>query len=404
MTDADLVVVGAGPAGCSAAVTAARAGLHVVMVDKATFPRDKCCGDGLTADALRCLDDLGLDPAEVPSWTAPDTVRLVSPSGREVALPLPAGSGVHAVVARRAELDAALVRLARDAGAQVFEDEPVRGVEAGPDGVSVETSGGAFRAPYVIAADGVWSPVAKALGAFPVGYLGEWHAARMYMTGVEGPAAEELCVWFEPELLPAYAWAFPLGAGTANVGVGVVRRPGRRALKASALTDLLDRPAARRILGPGARPDGAVRAWPIPTSVGRLSAAGGRVLFAGDAARAADPLTGEGVAQALESGRAAAAALAAAGPGRPVSAGRRYRRALAAGLLVDNRFASVLASGLSTPRRARAAVRVVGASPWASANFARWLFEDYPRAVLATPWRWHRNVLAGPGAFAGRTG
>src|SRR5918999_404239 len=117
----DVAVVGAGPAGAAAAVTAARGGAAVLLVDKARFPRDKCCGDGLTTLALRHLEALGLDPRRVPSWTeVPDTV-VHSPSGRQVRLPLPRGRGSYSVVARRSDLDAALVELARAAGAQVVE-------------------------------------------------------------------------------------------------------------------------------------------------------------------------------------------------------------------------------------------------------------------------------------------
>ena len=80
----DVVVVGGGPAGAAAAITLARAGRDVRAVDKATFPRDKCCGDGLTTGALRLLEALGLDPATVPSWQRVDDVVVRSPSGRDV--------------------------------------------------------------------------------------------------------------------------------------------------------------------------------------------------------------------------------------------------------------------------------------------------------------------------------
>src|SRR5512143_1101769 len=86
---ADVVVVGAGPAGAAAAITLARAGRTVVVIDKAVFPRDKCCGDGLTTLALRELEALGLRPERVASWQTVDAAWLRSPSGREVCLPMP---------------------------------------------------------------------------------------------------------------------------------------------------------------------------------------------------------------------------------------------------------------------------------------------------------------------------
>jgi len=101
----DVLVVGAGPAGCAAALTLSRAGHTVVVIDKATFPRDKICGDGLTTSALRELDGLGLDPATVPSWINVDDVIVRSPSGREVVFPMPKDCGVYAAVSRRRDLD-----------------------------------------------------------------------------------------------------------------------------------------------------------------------------------------------------------------------------------------------------------------------------------------------------------
>ena len=144
---------------------AARAGLDVVVVDKARFPRDKCCGDGLTTLALRQLHALGFDPSTVPSWRDVDAAWLRSPSGREVRLPLPT-EGRFAAVTPRIELDAALVDLARQSGARVVEDTSFESIEASDDRVTVrlraESGVSDLTADWVIAADGMWSPVRKA--------------------------------------------------------------------------------------------------------------------------------------------------------------------------------------------------------------------------------------------------
>jgi flavin-dependent dehydrogenase len=113
-------------------------------------------------------------------------------------------------------------------------------------------------------------------------------------------------------------------------------------------------------------------------------------------------MTGEGIAQALETGMLAARAILGAGPFRPEQAARAYGSALRRGMVVDNGLASLLSRALSHRKGARGAVRLAGASDWTRRNFARWLFEDYPRAVLATPYRWRPGMLSGPGAYAGR--
>src|SRR5579884_2813006 len=97
----DVVVAGAGPAGSAAAITLRRLGLRVALVDKAVFPRDKCCGDGLTTAALRRLEALGLDPRKVPSWEPVGDVSVVAATGRRVDLRLPDDGTQFAASARR---------------------------------------------------------------------------------------------------------------------------------------------------------------------------------------------------------------------------------------------------------------------------------------------------------------
>src|SRR5262249_43937033 len=187
---ADVVVVGAGPAGCAAAIELARAGRDVVLVDKARFPRDKCCGDGLTTGALRLLDDLGLQPAAVANWHVVDAAWVRSPSGRTVEFPLPVDRGQFAAVAPRLELDAALVDVARSLGVKVFDGHGLRGVvpsSADRTVLDIEALG-PIAARYAVGADGMWSPLRKALGLTPPGYLGEWHAFRQYYDHVHTEA------------------------------------------------------------------------------------------------------------------------------------------------------------------------------------------------------------------------
>jgi geranylgeranyl reductase family protein len=401
--ETDVAIVGGGPAGAAAAVTLARAGVSVVVVDKARFPRDKCCGDGLTTGALRALEQLAFEPSTVPSWQVVDDAWVRSPSGREVCFPLPEGRGLYAAVAPRAELDAALLDLARSGGAAVHEGHALSGADgAGPDRVALAVEGlGTLEARYVIGADGMWSPLRKHLGLATAGYLGEWHAFRQYFGGVTGPAAERLYVWFEPDVLPGYAWSFPLPGGRANVGVCVVRDGVRRVQDLGQLwPDLLARPHVRSALGPSAHPEAPHKAWPIPARIDRSVLGRGRALFVGDAAAAADPLTGEGIAQALQTGRWAAGAILAAGTERPDRALASYTAAVGHHLVADHRMSVVLGRILRHTAGARGAVRVAGATGWTRRRFGRWLFEDEPRALIVTPRRWHRRFLDRDGAYA----
>jgi geranylgeranyl reductase family protein len=405
MLAADLAVVGAGPAGTAAAITAAAAGLRVVVVDRSTFPRDKCCGDGLTTGALRRLEALGLMPGGLPSWQPVGRARVFIPEGRQAVFELPQDSTTYAATCRRFDLDAALVERARAVGVTVHEGRGVVDLRLGADDATVDLvldDGEVLRAWYAIAADGMWSPLRKLLSAGDPGYLGDWHAIRQYLRHT-GPQARDLVVWFEDDIRPGYVWSFPLPDGGANVGFGVRRRPGEATGTMKQLWEsIIGRPHIASILGPDAEPEGPIKAWPIPARIGRtrLSALGGRVLFVGDAARAADCMTGEGIAQALETGELAARTVAAGGPGRPGETAASYRSTIARTMAFDDRVSELFSQVLSRPRGANAWMDVADHGVRSRRAFARWMFEDYPRAGPVTPWRWKRGMVSSPGAWA----
>lgn len=398
MEAVDIAVVGAGPAGSAAAITAVRRGRSVIVVDRARFPRDKCCGDGLTTGALRELEGLGLAAESVASWHDVDAAWIRSPSGRTVEFPLPEARGRYAAVARRTDLDNALMERARHEGAKIIDGHAVTAVDTrDPRHVTLSlTDADPIVAGAVIAADGMWSPVRRLLGLSEPDDLGQWHAFRQYFTRVTGSAAERMWVWFEPDLLPGYAWSFPLGGGVANVGFGVLRDSTPTGRMKTLWPDLLDRPHIVDALGPTARAEAPHRAWPIPARIDRAVLGRGRVLFAGDAAAASDCLTGEGIGQALLTGRLAAEAVLTSA--RPEAIIATYERAVARALFADHRMSVALGRVLSTEWGARGAVRLAGLSPWTRRNFARWMFEDEPRAAALTPRRWHREFLDRSGA------
>ena len=396
-----VLVVGAGPAGIACAIELHRAGVEVLVVDKALFPRDKCCGDGLTTAALRRLEDLGFDLGAVPSMTPCTTVRVHSPGHRTVSLELPA-DGMFAAITPRRELDSALVDHARRMGIDIREDAPLLLIdENGADRV-VATVGGVGTGSYdhVVAADGMWSPTRRMLGLQTDGYLGEWHAFRQYLDNVTGPAARELHVWFDRDVLPGYAWSFPLPGNRVNFGFGILREEGRSTKHMNALwRDLLSRPHIVEALGAGFEPRDRHTAWPIPARIDTAVRSSGRVHFVGDAVCATDLLTGEGIGQALETGMLAAQAIIEGRTAADVRA--RYSRLLDTHFLADHRMSAFLGRLLAGRRMTESVLRIVDTNGWTRRNFVRWMFEDEPRAAVLTPRRWHRGFLTRPGAYGG---
>lgn len=395
-----MLIVGAGPAGTAAAITLTRSGRSVLVVDKASFPRDKICGDGLTTSALRHLEGLGVEPHQIDSWLPVHDVVVRAPYGVERRFALPRGQGLYAVVATRRDLDAALVDRARKDGAEIAEGAALTSIANTADGVVAEVEGlGEVRARFAVAADGMWSPTRKLLGAGVEGYRGEWHAFRQYVGGVSGRAATDLVVFFEPDFLPGYFWSFPLPGGRANIGFGI-QRGGTHSIQdmKGLWQDLLQRPHVRELLGPDVEPLEPHRAWPIPCRPGELSTSAGSVLFVGDAVGACDVMTGEGIGQALQTGEMAARHINASWHD-PALVAAGYEAEFLTELGNDARMSSLLVRALQHRKGAAAALTVAGTNDWTRRNFIRWLFEDSPRGIMYRPSLWRRGALSGPGAY-----
>lgn len=370
--DADVIVVGAGPAGSAAAIRLARAGRRVILADKAHFPRDKCCGDGLTGPALARLSALGLRSTNVESWRDIERATFVSPSGHAIRLPTARRSRGTLAVAPRSSLDAALIGLAREAGATVHEGAKLVDVSQNSNALTLGFDGlGELRAPLVIGADGAWSPLRRLLKPDSEPERAKWQAVRTYVEAVDGPAVSEAFVWFQADLLPGYAWSFPLPGGRANVGLGTLRDTGGgRGWMVRRLTDFLESEYAIAALGGRARAADRTLAWPIPTNLrrARLTAADGRALFVGDATGVTDPMTGEGIAEALQTGELAAEAILSS---RPLT----YHRLVSRQLGGRHRRRQLCSDLLRKPLLARGGIRVAGTTAWARRQFSRWVFD-----------------------------
>jgi menaquinone-9 beta-reductase len=303
----DVVVVGGGPAGaaCAAAARAADPASRVLVLDRADFPRDKVCGDGIAPEALDVLAGLGIDAAALTAGfpTVP-RLRLRSPGG------FPVERTMHrpASVVPRAVFDDRLLTAALASGAELRR-HVVRRVTVRPEHVEVDSS---FTAGVVVGADGAESVVRRALGIGPNRDDRLAVAIRGYAPEPPGTAGVQVILTTE-QRWPAYAWSFPLGDGRANVGYGEL--VSSRVTRAGLLAGL------ERLL-PGVDPEG-LKAHRLPLSTGRPRQPDGRVLLAGDAASLINPLTGEGIFYAVLSG-----ALAGAAAVEGAGAGAAYRIAL----------------------------------------------------------------------------
>ena len=345
----DLAVVGAGPAGTAAAMSALRTrpGARVLLLDRASFPRDKSCGDGIAPQALDELARLGA--AEALADRVPvRRLRLVSPGGAEVVTTLARPD--HVVP--RTLFDARLVDAAVRAGA-VLERRTVRRVQVRSDRVVLDGPGGApVHARVVVGADGSSSVVRRLTGhpRQPDGAMAV--AVRGY--AATPPGEPEQSIVMTRQDWPAYAWSFAAGDGTANVGFGMLL-PRLRAAPGGGRAEL------HRRLGellPGVQAPERLVSHHLPLSTWRPRPLPGRVLLAGDALSLINPLTGEGIFYALLSGRLAGAAAVGGG-----DAGSAYARALQGELGRHLRHTSLLARLTARPALVDAGIAAGARSP-----------------------------------------
>ncbi len=390
---ADVLVVGAGPAGSAAATWAARAGLDVVLADAATFPRDKTCGDGLTPRAIGEMQKLGLE-----DWLRSHTVNhglRAHGFGQTLLLPWPGGSlpDWGSAVART-ELDDHLRTQAVSSGARVADGARAVGVRReGEQVAAVEfrDAEGTYEIAcrWLVVADGVRSPLGKLLGR-------EWHRDTVY--AVAGRAYVDSDMSDDPwisshlelrdeqgELVSGYGWIFPLGDGTVNLGAGTLAtsaRPAEVAIKPLMQTyaDTLGKDFG--LSGELRRPTSAL----LPMGGAVSTVAGPNWALIGDAAACVNPLNGEGIDYGLETGRFVVEHISSG-----VGLGEAWRSTLVEHYGESFSIARRLA-GIATQPRVVAALGPAGMrSDWLMTLALRWmgnLVDDADRDRAARVWRW----------------
>ncbi len=318
--DADVIVVGAGPAGASAAYWLAGAGLDVLVLEKTIFPREKVCGDGLTPRGTRALVEMGIDVSQEAGWLHNRGLRVIG-GGLRLHLDWPELTSFpnYGLVRPRADLDQLLVQQAVKVGARLQEQttvtEPLLDRTGRVTGVKTR-DGKTYTAQLVLTAEGVSGKLAQALGIHrndkrPLGV-----AVRRYY---ESPKTHDdyLESWLElwdgvpneSDLLPGYGWIFGMGDGTVNAGLGVLnssagfQKTDYRGMLTRWLDNTPDEWGLRE-----QNATGPTRGAALPMGFNRTPHYTRGLLLVGDSGGSVNPFNGEGIPYAMESGRFAAEA------------------------------------------------------------------------------------------------
>ncbi|NUR64080.1 MAG: geranylgeranyl reductase family protein [Catenulispora sp.] len=327
---ADVIVVGAGPSGSATAYHLATAGLDVLLLEKAQFPREKVCGDGLTPRAVKQLVRMGVDTSEEAGWLHNKGLRIIGGGMRlELAWPDLAAYPNYGLVRPRADFDQILARQAEKAGARLRENTNVTGPIFAARGSNrvvgvtariTDDDGGkrdtAYHAPLVVAADGNSTRLSIALGLHkrddrPMGVA--------YRTYYKSPRTNDdyleswLELWDGERLLPGYGWVFGMGDGTSNVGLGILNTT--KSFRNVKYPDLLRSWLRNTPEDWGFTEENRtepIRGAALPMGFNRQPHYTRGVLLVGDAGGMVNPFNGEGIAYAMESGELAADVIAQA--------------------------------------------------------------------------------------------
>jgi geranylgeranyl reductase family protein len=316
-------ILGGGPGGCATALQLAKHGVEAVLVEKASFPRDKVCGDALSGKVMRTLERLDAELAAqvkrdahaMPSWG----VTFVAPSGRSLRVPFSRSTGLGeapGVILPRLQFDDLLFQRTKKAqGITVLEGTTAKAFERTSDGwaVTLDDSGhkadparsSTVHCSLIIDASGANSPFARHVARLAMEPKHHAAGVRAYYSGVKDLDPQGFIeLIFLKDLLPGYLWVFPLPGGRANVGLGlrsdVVKS--RRADLKTLMTKLLAEHPQLRDRFAEATLEGGIQGMGLPLASKRRTLSGEGYLLVGDAGHLIDPFTGEGISHAMISG------------------------------------------------------------------------------------------------------
>jgi menaquinone-9 beta-reductase len=308
----DVIVVGAGPAGSAATFFLAKSGLDVLLLDKSEFPRDKTCGDALLPRAIEVLKEMDV-LAEVESLAQKiSEMEFNDPQGKkfEISAKTKAGYANYLLVIPRLKFDDILRRKATEAGAVFASGCQVLGTEQSVDRVVVNAQVGQtpkrFLAKVVLIATGANIGLLRSTGLLKPNAKEPMLAVRAYFENVSG-LGDKIQVYFDDDVLPGYGWIFPISKSSANIGIGLkeLRSNDAEDSLRSTLGRFLERPDVKKMLA-GANQVGPTKSYPLRADFATASIVSGRVIAIGEAAGMVNPLTGDGIDLAMDSGRIAA--------------------------------------------------------------------------------------------------
>lgn len=314
-----VIIVGAGPGGCSAALFLAKEGYSVLLLDRAAFPRDKICGDGITQPSLWMLDRMGvLEKMEKQNPFRAYGFIITSPAGKRMKSETPPYKKFpmeYAYVMKRQVFDAVLLAHLKEINNIdiiegftvcdfVYDNGKMAGV-TGARGDSAES----FYGEYIIGADGVHSVLARRLSLLNNKPRHRAFAVRAYFDNIEG-LEDHIEIHYDEAMLPGYGWIFPLSKTSANVGVGVMNRfCDSKGINALFELFVKENVFAKDRLKGAVMEKGSFKGWALSMGGSPSKKSSGNVLFVGDAGSLVDPMTGEGIYHALRSGEYAAQAI-----------------------------------------------------------------------------------------------
>lgn len=313
----DIAIVGAGPGGATCALALAQSGLKVAIADKAVFPRDKICGDALSGKVLSVLRHLSPStleklhhfPPKIGSWG----IRFVAPNEKILDIPFKAVKATSSeyapgYITKRIDFDDFLFQQIPPETA-IFQNHPISAISRENGNFLLKSGKDNLRATLIIGADGAQSIVTKTLGNIPVEKKHYSAGIRSYYRGVTGFHPENFIeLHFINDLLPGYFWIFPLPDGQANVGLGMLSsdvKKYRVNLKEKLHHLITQHPIISQRFA-HAVPVGEVKGFGLPLGSKKRRISGEGFMLTGDAASLIDPFSGEGIGNAMLSGKIAA--------------------------------------------------------------------------------------------------